>query len=77
MLAVIERHKAVNGRGDESVQECFQRKLRLDLLEHYIEPHLYNPGSCYVYTQISTRGFGQEPAIGVEHVLERLIHWIA
>jgi hypothetical protein len=54
MLAVIERHKAVNGRAMNLFRNALQRKPRLDLLEHYIEPHRYNSGSCYVYTQIPT-----------------------
>jgi hypothetical protein len=56
------------------LRNALQRKPRSDLLEHYSDPHLYHPGPDYLYTSPDLSRFGQEPGIGVEYTLERLIH---
>src|SRR5260370_27464696 len=50
MLAVIERYKDLDGRAVNLFRNALQRKPRSDLFEHYLGPHLYHPGSHYIYT---------------------------
>ena len=50
MLAVIERHKDLDGRAVNLFKNALQREPRSDLFRHYIGPHLYHPGSHYIYT---------------------------
>jgi hypothetical protein len=50
MLAVIERQKDLDGRAVNLFKNALQREPRSDLLTHYIGPHLYHPGSHYIYT---------------------------
>jgi hypothetical protein len=50
MLAVIERHRVLDGRAVNLFRNALQRKPRSDLFEHYLGPHLYHPGSHYIYT---------------------------
>jgi hypothetical protein len=50
MLAVIEEDKHLDGRAVNLFRNALQRRPQSDLLKHYIEPHLYHPGSYYMYT---------------------------
>jgi hypothetical protein len=50
MLAVIERHKVLDGRGINLFRNALERQPRSDLLDQYIGPSLYQPGSHYIYT---------------------------
>ena len=50
MLAVIERHQGLDGRSVNLFKNALKREPRSDLFRHYIGPHLYHPGSHYIYT---------------------------
>jgi hypothetical protein len=50
MLAVIERQKDLDGRAINLFKNALEREPRSDLFRHYIWPHLYHPGSHYIYT---------------------------
>ena len=50
MLAVIERHKDLDGRAVNLFRNALQRPQKSDLFKHYIGPNLYHPGSHYIYT---------------------------
>src|SRR6266446_484344 len=50
MLAMIERHKDLDGRGINLFKNALGREPRSDLLRHYVAPNLYHPGSHYIYT---------------------------
>ena len=50
MLAVIERHKDLDGRAVNLFRNALEREPRSDLFRHYVGPNLYHPGSHYIYT---------------------------
>ena len=50
MLAVIERQKDLDGRAVNLFRNALVREPRSDLFRYYIGPHLYHPGSHYIYT---------------------------
>jgi hypothetical protein len=50
MLAVIQRNKDLDGRSVNLFTNALERKPRSDLLDYYLVPHLYHPGSHYIYT---------------------------
>lgn len=50
MLAVIERHKDLDGRAVNLFRNALQRPPRSGLFEHYLGPNLYHPGDYYIYT---------------------------
>jgi hypothetical protein len=50
MLAVIERRKDLDGRAVNLFRNALKGQPRSDLLQHYVGPHLYHPGSHYMYT---------------------------
>jgi hypothetical protein len=50
MLAIIARQKDLDGRAVNLFRSALQGKPRSDLVEHYLGPNLYHPGSHYIYT---------------------------
>ena len=58
MLAVIERQKDLDGRAINLFKNALQREPRSDLFRHYIGPHLYHPGSHYIYTTPDPSRYG-------------------
>ena len=50
MFALIERQKALGGRAVNLFRNALKGQPRSDLLDHYLVPHLYHPGSHYIYT---------------------------
>src|SRR5215472_11499493 len=50
MLAVIQERGNLDGRGVNLFRNALQRPPQSDLWKHYIGPHLYHPGSHYIYT---------------------------
>jgi hypothetical protein len=50
MLAVIERRKDLDRRAVNLFRNALEGKPRSDLLDQYLGPHLYLPGSHYIYT---------------------------
>ena len=89
MLAVIERHKVLDGRAVNLFKNALTREPRSDLFRHYIGPHLYHPGSHYIYTtpepnQIKFRNWRPEiTAFAIEHrsvapcgVFSNTLSWI-
>src|ERR1700761_4326451 len=50
MLAIIQQHKDLDGRSVNLFRNALERKRRSDLLDHYVRPPLYHPGSHYIYT---------------------------
>ena len=73
MLAVVERQKSLDGRAINLFKNALQREPRSDLLRQYIGPHLYHPGSHYIYTtpdpsQYRFKNWRPEiTAVAVEH----------
>ena len=45
MLAIIQQNKDLDGRSVNLFRNALERKPRSDLLDHYVRPHLYHPGS--------------------------------
>jgi hypothetical protein len=58
MLRVIERQKDLDGRAVNLFRNALVREPRSDLFRHYIGPHLYHPGSHYIYTTPDPSRFG-------------------
>jgi hypothetical protein len=50
MLAMIQRNKGLDGRAVNLFRNALKGQPRSGLLEHYIGPNLYHPGSHYMYT---------------------------
>ena len=50
MLTVIERQKDLDGRAINLFKNALQREPVSGLFSCYIGPHLYHPGSYYIYT---------------------------
>ena len=89
MLAVIERRKDLDGRSVNLFRNALQRQPRSDLLEHYLGPNLYHPGSHYIYTtpdpsQFRFKNWRPEiTAAAIEHrsvapcgVFSNILSWI-
>jgi hypothetical protein len=52
MLAVIERHKDLDGRAVNLFKNALERAPRSDLFRRYVGPNLYHPGTYYIYTTL-------------------------
>ena len=89
MLAIIERHKDLDGRAVNLFRNALQRPPRSGLFEHYIGPNLYHPGSHYIYTspdpsRIKHKNWRPEiTALAIEHgsvapcgVFSNTLSWI-
>src|SRR5271167_1527202 len=50
MLAVVERCRLLDGRGINLFGNALKLPPRSGLLDRYIGPSLYQPGSHYIYT---------------------------
>src|SRR5690242_13737752 len=89
MLAVIERRKDLDGRAVNLFRNALKRQPRSGLLEHYIGPNFYHPGSHYIYTspdpsRIKHKNWRPEiTALAIEHasvapcgVFSNTLSWI-
>jgi energy-coupling factor transporter ATP-binding protein EcfA2 len=89
ILAVIERRKDLDGRTINLLRNALKGQPRSDLLEHYLGPHLYHPGSHYMYTtpdpdRIKFKNWRPEiTAMAIEHrsiapcaVFSNTLSWI-
>jgi hypothetical protein len=57
MLAVVAQHKELDGRSVNLFRNALERQPRSGLLDHYIGPNLYQPGSHYIYTTPDTNRY--------------------